>query len=141
MWVWESEHKEMPKNWCFWIIVLLDSKEIKPISPKGNQTWLFIGRLMLKLQYFGHLMQKADSLEKTLTLAKKMKVTLSCLTLCNPMDYTIHGILQARMMKWVAGSLLSWVWSQLRDQTQVSHIVGEFLTSWAIKEAWEYWSG
>ena len=56
------------------------------------------------------------------------------------MDYTVHVILQARILKWVAipfsrGS------SQPRDQTQVSHIVGGFFTSWATKEAQEYWSG
>ena len=45
--------------------------KIKPVNPKGNQPWIFIGRgLMLKLQYFGHLMQSADSLEKTLTLGR-----------------------------------------------------------------------
>ena len=50
----------------------LDSKEIKPVNPKGNQPWLFIGRTVLKLkfQYFGHLMQTVDSLEKTLMLGK-----------------------------------------------------------------------
>ena len=46
--------------------------EIKPVSPKGNQPWIFIGRsdIELKLQYFGHLMQRANSLEKTLVLGK-----------------------------------------------------------------------
>ena len=48
----------------------LDSKEIKPVNPKGNQPWIFIGRTDagLKLQHFGHLMQKANSLEKPLML-------------------------------------------------------------------------
>ena len=47
-----------------------DSKEIQPVHPKGDQSWVFIGGLMLKLklQYFGHLMQRTDSLEKTLML-------------------------------------------------------------------------
>jgi len=67
------------KNWCFWTVVLektlespLDCKEIQPVHPKGNQSWIFIGRLMLKLklQYFGHLMWRTDSLEKTLMLGK-----------------------------------------------------------------------
>ena len=63
-----------------------------------------------------------------------------CLTLCDPMDYTIHGILQARLLEWVAfpfsrGS------SQPRDQTQVSHIAGGFFTSWAAREAQEHQSG
>ena len=47
-------------------------KEIKPVHPKGNQSWMFIGRTdaEAKCQYFGHLMQRADSLEKTLMLGK-----------------------------------------------------------------------
>ena len=62
----------------------------------------------------------------------------SCLTFCNPMDYTIHGILQARILEWVAvpfsrGS------SQPRDWTQLSHIAGRFFTSWATREAWQGW--
>ena len=48
----------------------MDSKEIKPVNPKGNQPRLLIGRTMLKLQYFGHLMRRADSLEKILMLQK-----------------------------------------------------------------------
>ena len=50
----------------------LDFKEIQPVHPKEDQSWVFIGRMMLrlKLQYFGHLMQRADSLEKTLMLGK-----------------------------------------------------------------------
>ena len=50
----------------------LDSKEIKPISHKGDQSWVFTGRtdVKLKLQYFGHLMRRTDSQEKTLMLGK-----------------------------------------------------------------------
>ena len=50
----------------------LDSKEIQPVHPKGNQSLRFIGRndLKLKLQYFGHLMQRSDSLKNTLMLGK-----------------------------------------------------------------------
>ena len=53
VWMWELDHKEGwgPKNWCFWTMVLektlesaLDCKEIKPAHPKGNQSWIFIGR-------------------------------------------------------------------------------------------------
>ena len=44
----------------------LDCKEIQPVHPKGDQSWVFIGLMLrLKLQYFGHLMRRADSLEKT----------------------------------------------------------------------------
>ena len=48
----------------------LDSKEIKPVSPKGNQPYYSLAGLMLKLQYFDHLIQRADSLEKTVMLGK-----------------------------------------------------------------------
>ena len=50
----------------------LDSKEIQPVHPKGDQSWVFVGRtdVEAKLQYFGHLMQRADSFEKTLMLGK-----------------------------------------------------------------------
>ena len=80
--LWELDSKEgwAPKNWCLRTVVLektpeslLDSKEIRPVNLKGNQPWILIGRtdiLKLKLQYFGHLMQTADSLEKSLMLGK-----------------------------------------------------------------------
>ena len=50
----------------------LDCKEIQPVHPKGDQFWVFIEGLMLKLklQYFGHLMRRVDSLEKTLMLGR-----------------------------------------------------------------------
>ena len=53
---------------------------------------------------------------------------------CDPMDYTVHGILQARILEWVAFPF-SRESSQPRDQTQVSHIAGGFFTSWATREA------
>ena len=69
-----------------------------------------------------------------------MKVAQSCLTLCDPMDYTVHGILQARRLEWVAFPFFRGS-SQPRDQAQVSRIVDGFFTSWAMRETQEYWSG
>ena len=77
VWMWKLDHKEgwVPKNWCFWIVILektlespLYCKEIKPVNPK--QTSHSFEGLMLKLQYFGHPMRRDDSLEKTLMLWK-----------------------------------------------------------------------
>ena len=79
--LWELDHKEgrAPKNWCFRTVVLdktveslLNSKEIKPVSPKGNQPECPLEGLLLtvKFQYFGHLMGRTDSLEKPLMLGK-----------------------------------------------------------------------
>ena len=81
VWMWELDHKEgrALKNWCFWTVVLektlespLGCKEIQPVHPKSNQSWLFIGRTDAEAgtPYFGHLMQRTDSLENTLMLGK-----------------------------------------------------------------------
>ena len=70
-------------------------------------------------------------------LKVKVKVAQSFPTLCKPMEYTAHGILQARLPEWAAFSFSrgsSWP----RDQTQVSCIAGEFFTSWATREALHY---
>ena len=67
-------------------------------------------------------------------MSKWVKVTQSCLTLCDPMDYTVLGILQASIMEGTA-SPFSRGSSQPKDQTQVFHIAGRFFTSWATREA------
>ena len=86
--MWELDHKEgwVLKSWCFWIVVVektlespLDCKEIKPVNLKGiNPEYSLEGLMLkLKLQYFGHLMWRADSLEKTLMLGKTQGRRLS----------------------------------------------------------------
>ena len=69
---------------------------------------------------------------------KKVNVTESCQTLCDPMDYTVHGILQARILECVAfsfsrGSFQPW------DGTQVCRIAGGFFSSWATRETLRGW--
>ena len=117
----------------------------------------------LKLQYFGHLMRRADSFEKTLMLGKiegrrrrgwqrmrwldgitdyrDMKwseVAQSCLTLCDLMDCSlpgssVHGIFQARILEWGAISFSRGTFRP-RDQTRVSHIVGLRLSLSKLRE-------
>ena len=110
--MWELDYKESwaLKNWCFWTVALentlespLDCKEIKPVSPKGNHSWMFIERMMLKLklQYFGHLIRRTDSLGKTLMLGK------------------IEGGRrkgQQRMRRWMT-SLTWWTWLWASSRT------------------------
>ena len=72
--MWDLDHKERwaPKNWSFQAVVLektlenpLDCKEIKPVNPKGSQSWIFIRRTDAEAPVLGaHLMQRANSLER-----------------------------------------------------------------------------
>ena len=81
VWMWELDHKEswMLKNWCFWIVVLektlespLDCKKIQLVNPKGNQSWIFIGRTDAEVE--ASILWPPDVknwlLEKTLMLGK-----------------------------------------------------------------------
>ena len=70
----------------------------------------------------------------------EVKVAQSCPSSCDPMDYTVHGILQARIPEGVAFPFSKGS-SQSKNQTQVSRIAGRFFTTWATREAQEYWSG
>ena len=81
VWIWELDYIEswVPKNWCFWTVVLekaleipLDCKEIQPVHPKGNQSWILVGRTDAEAEtpILGHLMQRTDSFEKILMLGK-----------------------------------------------------------------------
>ena len=81
VWMWESDHKEswVLKNWCFWTVVMeetlespLDCKEIQPVPPKGDQSWVFIGRTdaEAEMPILQPLMQRTNSLEKTLMLRR-----------------------------------------------------------------------
>ena len=80
VWMWELDYKESraAKNWCFWTAVLektlespVDCRETQPVHPEGRTEHLLKGPMLkLKLRYFGHLMRRADSLEKTPMLGK-----------------------------------------------------------------------
>ena len=74
---WTIKKAVCQKNWFFWTVVLkktlespLDCKEVQPVHPEGDQSWVFIGRTdaEAELQYFSHLMWRVDSLQKTLML-------------------------------------------------------------------------
>ena len=108
-----------------------------------SQTWLSdwteLSTCTCQRLFTFHSSSRAETHHRLipLFLLVKLKVAQLCPTLCDPMDYTVHGILQARIPEWVVfpfsrGSL------QSRDQTQVSRIAGG---SWATREAQEYWNG
>ena len=99
----------------------------KLIQSLWRTVWRFLIKLKIELPY-----------DPTIPLldiySVKVKVAQLCPTLCNPMDWIVHGILEARILEWIAfpfsrGSSKSWDW------TQVSCIASRFLTNWAMREA------
>ena len=118
-----------------------------------SSTWVYLSRKFQKVHgpkcLFANGSQMTNSSQVTLSGSSPVCVSVCvcvcvcacvctvsqlCLTLCDPMDYSVHGILQARILEWVAFPFFRGS-SQARDQTQVSHIPGRFLTSWATREA------
>ena len=110
----------------------------------GERVFLFCFHLPLVILYHHNQMCPQQSwpvplcgqLRTSREKGKKVKVIWLCPTLCNPMVYTVHGILQSRILEWVVFPLSRGP-SQPRDWTWVSHIVGRFFTSWGTSEALE----
>ena len=142
-----------------------DCKEIKPVNPKGNQSWIFIERTDAEAEVpiiwppdvNSWLIRKAPDARKDWRQGEKRTTKdwvvgwhhwlsghelgqvlghgegQGILTCFSTMDYTVHEILQARILEWVAFPF-SRGYSQSRDWTQVSYIVGGFFTSWDTRD-------
>ena len=103
------------------------------VSYKTNQTLTinpvtFLGIYLKVLKTYFH------TKTSTWMTKSKVKLTQSCPTLCDPVEYTVHGFLQARILEWVAFPFYRGS-SQPRDRTQVSHVAGGLFISWATREA------
>ena len=101
------------------------------------------GRACRVFQFLFLLRYSSFALGFSMSLVVVVKVAQLCLTLCNPMDCSlpsssVHGILQARILEWLAIPF-SRGFSQPRNQIQVSHIAGGFFTDWATREPISPW--
>ena len=152
MWELDCEERWVPKNWCFWTVVLektlespLDYKEIYTFHSKGDQPWVFLEGMMLKLklQYFGHLMRRVDSLEKTLMLGgiggrrERGRQRMRWLDgITDLMDVSLSELRELVMDSeaWCAaihGVAKSWTW--LSDWTELIH------TKMLNSLTWQIW--
>ena len=122
---------------CDFLTELQNQSDIHVLSTKLCLCWwkyyYFEIEMKYKRKYF-----KQNKVK--FTIKCYVKVSQSCLTLWDCIEYIVRGILQVRILEWVAipfsrGS------SQPRDRTQVSQLAGKFVTSWDTREAQEYWGG
>ena len=133
-----------------WIVKVSLQNSLHFFARTWRASWIldpidivFLALTSINMTSFPHTVSDNDFqflVGKFSLLNHKLKAIQSCLTLCNPMDYTVHGILQARILEWGAFSF-SRGSHQPRDRTQVSCTAGRFFISWATRGAQGYWSG
>ena len=155
VWMWELDRKEgwTPKNWCFGTVVLektlqspLDWKEIKPVNPKRNQSWIFIERTDTEAAIFGHLMRRTDSLATSLCWQRLkaggegddrgwdvwMASPTWWMSLSKPQELVIdrkarhaavHGVAKSQTWLSRATDLIGWRWDMVKSWAGVGSLL------------------
>ena len=152
MYGWELDHKEswMTKNWCFWTVVLektlespLDCK-IKPVNPKGNQTWIFMGRTDAEAEAWilwppdvkSWLIGKDPDSGTGWRQEKKRMRWLDGITNSMDMNLSKHQEIVKDKKLWhpsVHGVTKSWTWLSYWTTTSNKHnLIGRFRTQYQI---------
>ena len=153
--MWQLDHKEgwALKNWCFWTVVLektlrslLDSKEIKPVNPKGNQPWIFFGRTDAETE--ASIVWPPDT--KSWFIGKDLDTGKNW-------TQEEKGTTEHEMVGWASSTQWTWVWANSRDGegqgslVYCSHGVTKswtWLSNWTIKfpitninltTIWKWW--
>ena len=124
--MWKLDHEESwaPKNWCFWTVVLekapespLDCKDIQPVHPKGNQSWIFIGRTDIEAET--PILWPRDLNWLLGKDAEFSSVAQSCLTFCDPMYRSTPGLSAHYQLLESIQTHVHWV----GDAIQTSHLL------------------
>ena len=148
---WATEHAYFGKSrrftlmgrlWLSWCVFRTRGNELKwqkfPVFQQTSKALLSQASWQLFKTPCCHTYSKPVVNSPSTSVIKKVLVTQSCLTLCDPVDSSlagssVHGIFQAKILQWVAIPF-SWGSSQLRDQTWIPHIASRFFTIWATRK-------
>ena len=151
VWMWELAHKEgwMPKNWCFWIVVLvktlespLNSKEIKPVNPKGNQHWILIGSSVAEASILGSPDVKSWLIGKDSDAGKDLRWKKGAAKdeITNSMDMNLSKLwetVEDRRAWHAVVHEVSKSQTWLRDWTTITKAINEQLRQIMDNKVWE----